>query len=341
MKARIRDVARRAGVSASTVTRVIQGSDRISEATKERVRRAMRDLQYRPHAVARSLAVRSTRTLGLVLPNDPSDLFLNAFFIQAMRGLSIYVQQRGYQLMYAFSRDEQVEVQFIRDYVDSNWIDGVILLTTRRDDQCIAFLESRRFPYVVIGRPDDPNGTYWVDNDNRGTTALIVERLAEQGHRTIAFLGGPMEFTVTRERLAGYRHALAARGLETTEDLIGSASSFTEEAGYRCALDLLDRRPIDALVTTDDVLAFGALRSTADRGRVDVAVTGFNNTVRGQYQAPTLTTVDISPEELGERAGRLLIDLLSGDVPETNHYIVPATLLERQSTIGRMRTRKD
>lgn len=337
MKPTIHDVARRAGVSGSTVSRVLHGDRRISQATQERVRRALQELQYRPHSVARSLATRSTRTLGLVLPNDPTDLFQNTFFISAMRGLSIVAQARGYHLMYTFSKDEQVEVQLMRDHIDSHWIDGVILFTTRRPDRCVEFLESRSFPFVAIGRPEDAERSCWVDNDNRAATAQITSRLADQGHRRIAFLGGPPEFTVTQERLAGYRQALESRSLPAGPELEISAAAFTEEAGHQGACVLLGRTTVDAIVTTDDVLAFGALRATTGAGRQDVAVTGFNNSERGQYQRPSLTTVDIRPDELGERAGRLLIDLLQGERPVTCHEIVDTVLLERESTLSRTR----
>lgn len=334
MKVTIKEVARSAGVSPSTVSRVLHDSPRISEETKQRVVDAMEKLHFHPSAVARSLASRATRTIGLVLPNDPGDLFENTFFIRAMRGISIYAQEHGYFIMYSFSQSEDLEVEFIKNYLNSKWVDGVILFTTRQDDRCIAYLRTRGSPFVVIGRPEETRDTYWVDNDNFQAMYNVVNYLVMQGHKRIAFVGGPLAYNVTRNRLAGYRQALENRGLECDPALIAEGDAFTEEAGYEGMSRILagtESAAPDAVAATDDLLAFGALRAVAERG-VEVAVVGFNNTPRAMYQSPTLTSVDINPDELGVRACQLLIDVLEGREPTTNHFVVETRLVERDST---------
>jgi len=332
----IKDVASYAGVSPATVSRVIHDHSRISVATKVLVRKAMEELGYIPNAAASSLAGKNPRTLGLVLPNNPGELFKNPFFINAMRGISIHAQERGYFLLYSFSRDEEEEIQFIRNYIRSGWVAGVILLAARENDRCVAALKKAEFPFVLIGRPEDPLTTYWVDNDNFQAMYQVVSYLLERGCRKIGFVGGPAAFRVTHDRLMGYRQALGSRGMPVDESLIFQGEDFSEKAGFEGGELLLKQGELDAVATTDDQLAFGVLQWLKDAGREGVAVTGFNNTVRGVYQHPALTSVDVNADLLGQRAAELLIQVLEnprgeGDRILPDHYLVETRLIRRDT----------
>ncbi len=336
MKSNIKDVAKLAGVSPSTVSRVIHNNTRISENTKIRVREAMEELGYIPNAAASSLAGHTPKTLGLVLPNNPGELFKNPFFINAMRGISVYAQQQGYFLLYSFSSDEEDEIQFIRNYINSGWISGVVLLTARKNDRCVEYLRQSEFPFVLIGHAEDPINTNWVDNDNFQAMYQVVNYLIEKGHRKIGFVGGPETFRVTQDRYNGYLQALNSRGFVPDEELIFMGDDFSEGSGIKGAEKILKNTLPDAIATTDDQLAFGVL-GFLEANRIEgLAVTGFNNTVRSMYQKPTLTSVDINPELLGERAAELLINLLESDKSKRkdivpNHYLVPAKLIPRET----------
>jgi len=334
--ANIKDVAKLAGVSPSTVSRVIHDNSRISQATKQRVRNAMAELGYVPNAAASSLAGRTPRTLGLVLPNEPGELFKNPFFINAMRGISVYAQERGYFLLYSFSRDEEEEIQFIRNYMNSGWVSGVILLAARKDDRCVDYLKSSNFPFVLIGHAADPLTTCWVDNDNFQAMYQVVTYLLEKGHRKIGFLGGPETFRVTQDRFNGYLQALRGRGFPLPEELVFMGDDFTEASGMRGGEKILGSSLPDAIATTDDQLAFGLLNYMEENGIEGVDVTGFNNTVRGIYQRPGLTSVDVNADLLGERAAELLINLLETAEAERpnlnpNHYLVETILIPRET----------
>ncbi len=353
MKTTIKDVAQRAGVSPSTVSRVIHHNDRISEPTRVRVFQAMEELQYHPNAMASSLASRSTHTLGLILPNSTDDLFVNPFFISAMRGISVYAQPGGYKIMYTFSRSEEEELQYIHEYIQSQWVDGIILFTAREKDRCVQLLREKQFPFVVIGKPeasspDSDNTTAWVDNDNFQAMYKVVNHLLDRGKSRIAFVGGPAKMQVTRNRLAGYRQALINRGIQPRPELILTGSDFSENTGYSCMHQLLDTASsdaggprIDGVAATDDLLAFGILHTLEEQGFADIAVTGFNNSQRGAYQHPTLTTVDIRPETLGTRAAELLIKKLQGEPLPHNNYIVETELIPRESSAPRQELSPD
>ncbi len=330
MAVTIKEVAERAGVSPATVSRVIHNSSRISAATKQSVRNAMADLGYTPNAAARSLAGKAPRTLGLVLPSSSEELFGNPFFISVMRGLSIYAQKLGYFHMYAFSRDEEEEVGFLQRYISSGWVSGIVLLTAREKDRCVSFLKESNFPFVVIGRPEVSDGILWTDNDNFQAMYRVTSHLLEAGCRAPAFLGGPGTFRVTRDRLAGFRRALDAHGLGSPGDRIVLADGFEEEQGRQACFRLLESG-FDAVAATDDQLAFGALDFLREKGIEGIRVTGFNNTPRGLYQSPALTTVDVRPEELGRRAAELIVSRLEGNSGGPDHFIVETSLILRES----------
>jgi DNA-binding LacI/PurR family transcriptional regulator len=293
----------------------------------------MEKLHYVPNALARGLARSSTGNLGLILPNSSENLFVNPFFIEAMRGIGVEAQGRGYNIMFSFSNNEDEEVGFIRSYIKSRWVDGIILLASRENDRCMAYLREKDFPFVVVGRPDNPEKTLWVDNDNFHAVYDVTNFLVDRGSRYPGFLGGPMDFSVTRDRFAGYNQALRIRGITNNEALQGFGTDFSEEGGYELMRGILSRggRP-DSLVAADDYIAFGAMNALKEAGLDNVAVVGFNNTLRGRYQSPTLTSVDVNPADLGAGAASLLIDSITGKDEALMNLIVGTQMIEREST---------
>jgi len=189
MKVTIKDVAKEANVATSTVSRVLSNSPKISEKTKENVHEAIKKLNYKPNAIARSLANNKTRILGVVLPEDADDILNNPFFINAMKGMSMYAQKKNYYITYTFSKTQQIERKHLKDIINSNLVDGVILLRVSEDDKNTTYLRSIDFPFVVVGRPDNPEEVLWVNNDNISAMYNVVEKLIKKGHRKIGFVG--------------------------------------------------------------------------------------------------------------------------------------------------------
>lgn len=327
MATTIKDVAKLAGVSPSTVSRVISGNPRISEATKQVVFKAMKTLDYKPNASARNLASASTKTIGLIIPNKDENLFQNPFFILAMRGISLYAQKCNYKIMFNYSPGPEADLNFVREFVHSKWVDGIVLLTAYENDLCIDYLNENDFPFVVIGRPMNTNDILWVDNDNFEATYQLVNKLVGKGFRRIAFLGGPSHYVFSQDRLEGYKRALELRNLVIDNDLVFEAEDFTSENGYEMMRYIVKQEP-DIIVTTDDMLAFGVLKYAREHA-LEIRVTGFNNTTLCEYQTPPLTSVDIHAESLGYHAAKLLIKKIEGIKTPTNHYIVGTTLVER------------
>lgn len=332
MKVTIRDIAKAANVSPSTVSRVLSNSPKISQATKEKVDKVMKELNYEPNIIARSLANSSTKILGLIFSNTEDDLFENPFFIQAMKGISVYAQKRGYYIIYTFSENEEKQLEDIKHYVRSRLVDGIILLTSMENDKRISYLKNVKHPFVLIGRPQDAEGVLWVDNDNFQAMYNVVDYLIKKGRKCIAFIGGPTNLFVTRDRFDGYRKALKTHAIAENEKLIKFTTQFSRQCGYEAMKDILSVEVPSAVITTDDLLAFGVINALHENNIKNVAVVGFNNTPLAEYQDPPLTSVDINAQELGKYAAKLLIDRLEKkDNPHT-HYIIDTKLVERAST---------
>jgi len=327
MRVTIKEVAILAKVSPSTVSRVLTDHPKISLPTKERVWKAMKELDYHPNVTARKLATNATKTIGLVLPNDVKLLAENPFFIQVLTGITSYAQDKGYYIMLTNASTEDGEIEALNHLFRSNLIDGVIMTVVREDDKCIAFLNEKNYPYVVIGKPNDTDNTLWVDNDNFQAMYEMVNYIIKLGNQKIAFIGGSSALTVTKNRRSGYEMALNNRGLHYDDSIVRGVK-FTEIGGYEAAKELLEVTDIDAIATTDDLIAVGALKAVKESNK-DVLVTGFNNTPIGNYQIPPLTTVEINAVELGHYAARLLIEKLTNKESNMNSYIVDTKLIKK------------
>ncbi len=329
MRVTIKEVAKLAGVSPSTVSRVLTDHPKISQATKDRVWKIMKELDYHPNVTARKLATNATKTIGLLLPNDVKLLAENPFFIQVLTGVTTYAQSKGYYIMLTNADTGEGEIDALNHLFRSNLIDGVIMTVVREDDPCIEFLKKNNYPYVVIGKPVDTNSTLWVDNDNFQAMYEMVNYLIKLGNQKIAFIGGSSELTVTKNRRSGYEMALSNRGIHLDDEMVKGVK-FSEAGGYAAAKELLGQKDLDAIATTDDLIAVGALKALKDAGREDITVTGFNNTPIGHYQTPPLLTVEINAVELGHFAARLLIEKLTNADSGLNSYIVDTKLIKNK-----------
>ncbi len=380
MKVTIKDVAKEANVATSTVSRVLSNSPKISEKTKENVHEAIKKLNYKPNAIARSLANNKTRILGVVLPEDADDILNNPFFINAMKGMSMYAQKKNYYITYTFSKTQQIERKHLKDIINSNLVDGVILLRVSEDDKNTAYLRSIDFPFVVVGRPDNPEEVLWVNNDNISAMYNVVEKLIKKGHRKIGFVGAIENLNMSKDRFIGYKNALfdnkisydesivvhkdelkghrkigfvgAIENLNMSKDrfigyknalfdnkisydesIVVHKDEFIENEGQSACNELLQNKDITAIVTTDDLIAFGIMKELKLKNIDNISIVGFNNTPLSAYQNPPLATVDINAYELGYSAAKLLINNLEGKEHAKRHYIVDTEFIERESFI--------
>lgn len=334
MNVTIKDVAHKANVAPSTVSRVISDNPRISKKTKDKVWRIMEEMGYYPNAIARSLANKMTYTIGLIMPRSAEDAFSNPFFPEVLRGISVVAHNERYDLLLSTSGNEEEEKDSVKDMVKSRKVDGIILLCSRSTDELIPWLRKEKFPFTVIGKPLDSKSVCWVDNDNIGASKLATNYLIKHGHRVIAFISGSLEFVVSLDRLDGYKLALEENNIPFERDL-AQQDEFSEDGGYNAMKRILQKKKPTAVVVTDDIMSFGVIRAAIDDGLKvpqDISIIGFNNIPLSEFANPPLTTIDISTFDLGVKSCELLIknlkDKKDGNV---NHIIVPVKLVERKS----------
>lgn len=330
-KVTIKEVAKEAGVATSTVSRVLSNNPKISEETKAKVNEAIERLNYKPNAIARSLANNKTKILGVVLPSEADDLLTNPFFINAMKGMSIYAQNKNYYITYVFAKDGKNEFESIKEITNTNLIEGIILLRVNENDESIKFLNNIGFPFVAIGRPEKTEDVLWVDNDNFQAMYNVVNRLIQKGHKKIGFIGAIKTLNMSKDRLKGYKMALEVNGLNYDEELVIHKQFFKENTGYAGAEELLSKHEVTAIVTTDDLLAFGVSQLLNEKRLEKISLVGFNNIQLSKYQTPPLASVDINADELGYYAAKLLIEKLENEDILNTHYIVNTEFIERES----------
>lgn len=332
----IKDVAKRANVSPSTVSRVISNSSRISEKTKERVREAMKELGYHPNYNARSLANKSTKTLGIVMPNSAKIAFQNPFFPEVIRGISTKAYQEGYGLYLSTGQTEEEIFEEVKRMVQGGRVDGILLLYSRTNDKIMPFLLEHNFPFVLIGRPYNINEELvtFVNNDNFKAAKIVTEYLLLLGHKRIGFIGGNLDYVVTVDHMEGYKHALENANIPINPDFIVHHEEL-KEGGQDAVIELMstDPRPT-ALVVADDIMTFGVLRMLEDmevQVPEDMSIVSFNNVMISELSSPPMTTVDIHIYELGFQGTHLLINKIKQPNISNKKIIIPHKLIKRQT----------
>lgn len=313
--ATIEEVAAAAGVSRSTVSRVVNGSTAVSSSALESVKRAIAELNYVPNRAARSLASRQTHAIALVVPEDTTRFFGDPFFAAIVSGINARVSRSDYVLNLFIASDDPGDKT--TSYVRSGSVDGAIIVSHHTSDLFIDRIAAA-VPVVYGGRPvRERERDYYVDVDNvrggREATAYLIER----GFTRIATITGPVTMPAGVDRLQGFRQALAEAGLE---EIAVEDGNFTADGGAAAMRRILDRgeRP-DALFIASDLMARGALAVLGRAGiRVpdDIAIVGFDDSPVATSVSPQLTTMRQPSFAQGEKMAEVLLDLLAGNDPK-------------------------
>jgi DNA-binding LacI/PurR family transcriptional regulator len=302
-------VARLAGVSPATASRVLNGSARVSPAARQLVRDAVDQLGYVRHRAARSTAGRRTRSVATVVCEPNVRLFADPFYSRVLAGASAVFAERDVPMLLAAGD----RAGALERYLCGGHVDGVLVMNARGRHPLTATLPAAGVPVTLVGRPLQPNALPYVDADNRGGARRAVEHLLASGRRSIATIAGPPDVSPGVDRLAGYRTALEDAGLPVGPIAYGD---FTRPAGVHAMTRLLDHRPnLDAVFVASDLMAVGALHALRQAGRRvpdDVAVIGFDDLPLAAYTQPALTTVRQPVEEIGMAAARRLLALMEG-----------------------------
>lgn len=327
MRVSIKDLAKAAGVSHSTVSRALADSPLIAERTRARIHRIAQKRGYAPNAIARGLVMRQTHAIGVVVTSiaDP-------FIAEVVRGIEQVALEQGYRVFLGASHDEPTrEVGLIKALRE--WrVDGVIVASSRMGGQYQPLLEAIGVPIVLINhqRAGGGHAIHSIAVDDALGGELATQHLIEQGHRLIAYLGGPADRLSNRERLKGYRRALTRADLPFDANLVvpGAGRVNSGEPATR----LLASQPT-AIFCYNDMTAVGALHTLRKLGIAvprDVSLVGYDDIALAAYTAPPLTTVRQPKDELGGQAVRMLLNLLTA-TPVANLKL-PVELVVREST---------
>ena len=326
-------VARRAGVSRATVSRVVNGSTTVAVAIRDAVNAAVEELGYVPNQAARSLVTQRTESIALILPETASRVFSDDLFFPAViRGVSLELEAADKQLVLMMAGSAASHDRVER-YAMAGHVDGVMFASMHGADPLPGSLARIGIPVVCSGRPMNPPATPipYVDVDHFGGVSQAVEHLLAKGRRRIATIAGPQDMVAGVDRLNGYRAALEGAGL-TGHEAVGD---FTRESGVKAMDRLLAEDPrLDAVFVASDMMAHGALQALKDAGRrvpQDVSVIGFDDFDISRYSDPPLTTVRQPIVDMGRTMASQMLGMVDDRLDVPHAVVLPTELVVRGS----------
>lgn len=328
----IRDVALAAGVSHQTVSRVINGSERVNPDTRARVETAIEDLGYRPHAIARFMARGRTRTLAFIAPN-----LSDYTFARIIEGAEAESRKLGYLIFSASASDTDAFSDLITQLVDSGRTDGMLIMNPYQDDRHQR--TPSQFPIVYVGAKSRQAGYYSVSLDDEKGGYDATKHLLDLGHINIVCITGPTMEDCTNDRTAGYQRALQENGVQINTSLI-KTGDWSASTGYAMVRDLLSEGvEFSAIFAQNDRMAAGAAQALREAGLHipdDVSVIGFDDMPLASYFHPPLTTMRQDLFHIGQEAAKVLIHVIDKQVQPDFHHLLPAELVQRNSS-GRVK----
>jgi DNA-binding LacI/PurR family transcriptional regulator len=323
----IRDIARLAGVSISTVSRVISDNPRISDETKKKVREILKDTNYVPNSTAKQLVMKSNFNIGFLFNSHSSNVLVDFYFYNMIGGLQSVILSNNYELTICDFSYLNPSENLLERFVYNRKVDGIILHVSLVNSDIIAKLNEISFPYVIIGNPNIDFDSTWVDIDNTAAGKLACKRLLESGYKKVAFIAGSKEEVISNQRIEGYKKQLKKSKLSVDPQYIMNTMG-TDKDGYAGVKKLLSMdSPPDAVICINNYTAFGAVRAINElsiKVPEQLGVITFDNFPLAPYISPSLTSIDIDTFKLGERASELLMEKVkNNNKPHKHERIIP------------------
>lgn len=306
----LEDIAKMAGVSRSTVSRVLNDDPKVSDGVRARVRKVLSDTRFHPNAAARSLATHRTGIIGLVFPRVFTMMFTDPWASVLIKGCLEGSERADLSLVHMLvSTDDPASVdRFFERSVMGRHLDGVILASHVLGDKLVAHLQASDFPYVLVGR-DEHRAANFVDIDNRQAARIATQHLIDHGYRRICHLSGPPDLVTAIDRQEGFFDSIRASGIDPASVRV-ECGYFEQVTGFEVTLRLLQQPdPPDAIFAADDAMAIGAIQAARELGiRVpeDVAIVGFDDIDMNRMVRPQLTTIRQPSDALGRTAVGML-----------------------------------
>ena len=329
--ATIKDVARRANVSITSVSHVVNSTRFVSERVRTEVEAAIRELDYVPSAVARSLKSKTTKTLGMLIPNCS-----NPYFAEIVRSVEDHCFEAGYTLILCNTDDAPARQGIYLKVLAEKRIDGMIIISTGDDRGLLTLLRGLTIPTVLLDREIPELNCDLVETAHRQGGMLATEHLIALGHRRIACLGGPLRLNPSEQRIQGWRQALAGAGLTTEASSLLWNSDFTSQGGFNAMQLILQQPPVPtAVFVCNDLMCIGALSAAYQAGvRVpqDLSIIGFDDIELAHFTCPPLTTITQPKHLIGVLAVDMLLERIEDGRLEAKQVLLQPTLVVRAST---------
>jgi LacI family transcriptional regulator len=331
----IRDVAKRLDLSITTVSRALDGYPDVAEKTRQLVSKTALDMGYIPNRAARQLRKQKSDTIGYILPASVPQ-FSDPFFSEFIAGLGDEASSRNFDLLVSTaSADSDTEQMAYQRWVHSRKVDGVILNRMRLSDWRVNFLTQMELPFASLERSLDDFDYPSVEVDAIYGFKSLLDHLLENGHRRIAYIGGPAGLKIQSDRYHGYRQALEHAGIAYDPNLVVDGDT-SRTSGYRAAKQLLLLpNPPTAITCINDLSAIGVLHAANEQGYVvgqDLAVAGFDGIADSEHTLPPLTTLDQPLYDIARQLVKMLIAQLTGESLPEHRIIFQPKLIIRQST---------
>lgn len=333
MAVTIRDVAKAAGTSVSTVSKVINGHYSISEETAQRVRRVIKDMNYYPSSSAQNIARGTTKSVTILTDLSPNTAFQNPHMFEIIAGLEETLRVKGYRL-HLRGVDTTNVYDVAEEIISRRSADAMAIHVSVMTHPLAGLLTKLRFPHIVLGMPDFESQVCWIDNNNVFSGTMAASYLLSLGYRRIAFIGGRSYDLGSSLRLQGVKTELQNSGLLLEEQYIWLGDS-TRADGFRMTTKLLEQNPTpDAIVCANNYIAVGCVDAIEKKGMqipADIGVIAFDDYPFSQITEPPLTVVDINVRDMGRRAGKFLMDIMKHPNMQVQTSITTSNIIERQS----------
>ncbi|MFC3884496.1 LacI family DNA-binding transcriptional regulator [Bacillus songklensis] len=319
------EVARLAGVSQSTVSRVFTPGSNVSEKARRRVLEAAKELGYRPNALARGLIMNKTNMIGLVMGD-----IQNPFYPEILDKFTKGLREKGYHLLFVQTKNDEIQPNEISQFLEYN-VEGVIVTDALLSSNVVSHFSENNIPVILFNRYTKDFSCHFVCCDNYSAGKEIGEYLVQQGHRRFAYIAGRMNTSTSRDREKGFREVLGPKGIEPVTEI----GNYTYEGGYQAALRLLTGdHPPDAIFCANDIMALGAIdaaKSLEVSIPEDVSVMGFDDITMASWPPYSLTTWQQPVDEMIKATIHTLVNEIEGENEGPISVLLPGSLIERCS----------
>ena len=327
----VHDVAKRSGVAPITVSRVINNSGYISDATRERVEAVIKEIGYVPNTLARGLRSKRTNTLALIVTD-----ITNPYFTLMARGIEDVARDSNYTVIYCNTDESETKEEKYANILAQRQVDGVLLVPAGGNDKTIKFFDANGISVVILDRRVSGVERDFVCSDSKNGANLLVKLLIKLGHKRIAIITGPKNVSTSADRVAGYRRALKECGLSKNELIY--YGSFNQQSGYELTHQAMNRTPKPtAFLGANNFIAIGitkALRDLSVDVPMDVSVVGFDDLPESMLVRPFLTVARQPAYEMGRSATELLLKRITGDLPKDCQEVIFQTEIVERESIG-------